>query len=166
MSDMDVLPLNLPAKQGLSLPNDGFFTGHVEHVPSLMSGTALEWERMCTLLLQAYKNSNQSRPQFSDMFAMLEVRESSNETAFKCENTGLNKKVIELEHAYNGLHRTKPFEGSVSMPYEFDQKKCDYLRDKTAVHFSHDTVAFVRFERLNALLWVQAWREQCLNRYH
>ena len=61
MSDMDMLPLNLPAVEGLILPNRGKFTGFAEHVPSLLSGKfAKNTQRRITILCHRKSVSNPS----------------------------------------------------------------------------------------------------------
>lgn len=51
MSDYDSFPLEISAKDGMELPNDGIFTGHNSFIPSLVSGSAREWDRMARELV-------------------------------------------------------------------------------------------------------------------
>lgn len=57
MSDHDTLPLYFPVDEGLHLPNGGNFTSFERFVPSLMSGTTDEWNRVFKLLIDAMPRS-------------------------------------------------------------------------------------------------------------
>jgi len=53
MSDHDTFPVNFPMSEGIDLPNGGQFTSFQAHIPALMSGTAVEWDRVSKLLIDA-----------------------------------------------------------------------------------------------------------------
>ena len=49
------MPTFFPTEEGKDLPNGGNFTSFEQHVPSLLSGSQKEWERVSKLLLEAGK---------------------------------------------------------------------------------------------------------------
>jgi hypothetical protein len=51
MADMDVLPLHDFAHEGLELPNQGRLTVYDRCVPSLVSGSAVEYQRIAFIIL-------------------------------------------------------------------------------------------------------------------
>jgi len=53
MSDHDTFPANFPMNEGIDLPNGGKFTSFQAHIPALMSGSAVEWDRVSKLLIDA-----------------------------------------------------------------------------------------------------------------
>lgn len=75
MSDYDVIPMGINVSDGHFLPNFGAFTNYDGTVPSLMSGTAEEWERMSQHVLGIAAQS--SHFFFSDMLAMQQLHEQS-----------------------------------------------------------------------------------------
>ena len=76
MSDYDTFPIGSIANyDGLKLPNNGAFTGHERHVPSLLSGTAEEWDRMAKIILEeGVKKVKQEKVfTYSDMFTLRNI---------------------------------------------------------------------------------------------
>jgi hypothetical protein len=76
LTDYDVIPVYMP--RCLALPNNGRFTTHEKFVPSMVSGTADEYQRVARLLGNVpWRNSkyskfftNSGRPHVSDMVAL------------------------------------------------------------------------------------------------
>jgi len=120
MSDHDTLPLNFPIAEGFNLPNGGNFTSFQVYVPSLMSGTEEEWNRVFKLLIDAIPRIN-NRPDTEE------------------------KKLSDM-HAFEVLHREK--NGSIIFrPYDVDvhdgyiyesphKVNCRKMSGR-AVHLSH-----------------------------
>jgi len=52
MSHHDTIPTHFPVNQGIHLPNYGKFTAYQDHIPSLMSGTAKEWDKIIKFLIE------------------------------------------------------------------------------------------------------------------
>lgn len=72
MSDYDNVPLNMPESK--TLPNNGLFTVYEGHVPSLISASKKEWNRI------AFKLVKSSHPKeitlWSDMMALQSIQAS------------------------------------------------------------------------------------------
>ena len=83
MSDYDTFPLNIRVEDGLNLPNSGAFSGYERFVPSLMSGSASEWDRIAKAVLdRALKKFDDEGPnvKYSDMLALRDGLNESRET--------------------------------------------------------------------------------------
>jgi len=101
MSDHDTLPLNFPIDEGLHLPNGGNFTSFERFVPSLMSGTTDEWNRVFKLLIDAMPRSIY-KP-LSDMHAFEVLhREKNDSIDFRLgEGAVVNGYIYEAPHKVN-----------------------------------------------------------------
>jgi len=91
MSDYDTFPLEItPSMGSSSMPNYGVFTSYQRHVPSLISGSATEWERMSHRVLdmaveqierqlrEGGQNSNGQQADeafYSDMLALQDLHD-------------------------------------------------------------------------------------------
>lgn len=71
MSDYDTFPLNFPIEKYSGLVNDGKFTSFQGHVPSLISASASEWQRIAELFIKQMPVSTADWK--SDMYLLLEV---------------------------------------------------------------------------------------------
>jgi len=69
MSDHDTFPAVFPVERGFELPNEGTFTSFDGHIPSLMSGTEDEWNRVSKLLIDAIPRIEEGGVK-SDMYAL------------------------------------------------------------------------------------------------
>ena len=67
MSDYDLIPIGLKPS---AMPNGGRFTVHEYAVPSLVSGSQEEWERMAYVLTETGRNMMGKTDLFSDMMAL------------------------------------------------------------------------------------------------
>lgn len=67
MSDIDAFPLYIQPREGLDLPNHGSFTCHDAHVPVLLSGSKVEWNRLLSLLMDTW---GLHKGRYSDMFLL------------------------------------------------------------------------------------------------
>ena len=153
MSDIDTYPLHSnPYNDGFILPNDGKFTCYDRFVPSLVSGSKSEWERMSQLMLSNYLSHSKSKIHWSDMFAMREIRNT--ETYISMQD------IIEIQHACPESNQIDS--DQITLPHEC----CPSLKNKRAVHFSHngcEKAGFCHNKRSEALgKWMEAWHEQCL----
>ena len=88
MADYDTIPMGISVMTGLNLPNNGKFTSYEQWVPSLMSGTAEEWERMSHLVLNQVKNEKNDDSKdvpanhYSDMLALKHVHDEDGGNVF------------------------------------------------------------------------------------
>ena len=73
MSDYDLFPLNISIKDGLNLPNNGQFTSFEGSVPSLLSASEAEWNRMASLIIETIKIH---KGILSDMYVLDTIRQS------------------------------------------------------------------------------------------
>lgn len=73
MSDYDLFPLNISIMDGLELPKHGRFTSYEGSVPSLLSGSKQEWNRMSSLMIETIKIH---KGLFSDMWILDTIRHS------------------------------------------------------------------------------------------
>ena len=144
MSDYDTIPVNMNAKVSKKdLPNDGRFTTYEGHVPSLIVGSASEWDRVSKALLRegiAAKNnmdlgvSKDGMHLFSDMYAFEAL---------------VNKEevIAETPHSvYLAHYPSKGIRTTVMEVMRWDfrankplQKQCGETDDVLALHFSHSS---------------------------
>ncbi|GFH45044.1 hypothetical protein CTEN210_01518 [Chaetoceros tenuissimus] len=71
MSDYDTFPINFPIEKYSGLANDGKFTSFQAHVPSLISASGSEWQRVAELFIKQMPVSTADWK--SDMFLLQEV---------------------------------------------------------------------------------------------
>jgi len=157
MSDYDTFPLNTKSNQdGITLPNEGKFTCYSNWVPSLVSGSESEWERMTQLLLYSYKmHTNEF---WSDMYALLELHNY-------LDNFISVDDSISIQNFYQDeLKKKKSDRPLIEHPYALSPR-CKYAEGKRVVHFSHSNCRAVEFchERrdLAVPLWLAAFDEKC-----
>ena len=87
MADYDIIPMGISVMTGLNLPNNRNFTSYERFIPSLLSGTADEWERIYHLVLDQMKNDNRGlikgapANDYSDMLALRDVHDEDGENA-------------------------------------------------------------------------------------
>ena len=74
MSDYDLIPLGLKSSE---LPNDGKYTVHEYAVPSLVSGSQKEWERIALDITDLGRSMENKTTLFSDMMALQSLPLSS-----------------------------------------------------------------------------------------
>jgi len=98
MSDYDTIPMGITSEVGKSLPNEGAFTGYDRHVPSLLSGSADEWDRMSKLILdEGVENIHIDTTElFSDMMALKNIHE-------KDESAYIQEAKVSYEYPYLDL---------------------------------------------------------------
>lgn len=141
MSDYDALPLQGSYDMAIGLrdelPNDGKFTVYDRHVPSLMAGSAEEWDRLSAKLLDAAIAQTSGEEEIgdgsgttSDMVALLAVIH---------RGTGKEKPDGEDDVVEFGPDRV--FAGSLMRFDDFNEIKCTQLRRVPAVHFSHAAIS-------------------------
>jgi len=146
MSDHDTYPTNFPLDEAIDLPNNGKFTTFQGHIPSLMSGTAQQWDKMTKLLMKVKVTK-------SDMFAFEAVIKRYNYSVVvdsgssvlygfapydspwkvNCEKMA-NSRVIHLSHfstklaVKDGLYPLYPLEKYVNKknPFGFDTRALAY----------------------------------------
>ena len=87
MADYDIIPMGILVMTGINLPNNRNFTSYERFIPSLLSGTADEWERIYHLVLDQMKNDNRGlikgapANDYSDMLALRDVHDEDGENA-------------------------------------------------------------------------------------
>jgi len=149
MTDIDTFPLNIMPET--TLPNQGKFTGYNWHVPSLLSGSALEWNRMTLLLMESYRNNGHNF--WTDMFAMKELRENGEYI--------VEQRVTMLKDIYSH----DKFQHKNAWIHKFTQEVCRKTQDKMANHFSHHDIEFLGYtkeERIQVIsLWTDLWEKKC-----
>ena len=153
MSDNDVLPMqgSYMLSKHATLPNDGNFTAYQRHVPSMMSGSANEWDRLAsTILATAIAQSNGHMKidggsrLTSDMMALLSVIKTGGDV------------IVHPDHI-------------LSNPQDFlamNQSLCMGMGQKPAVHFSHHAIHAMGSEHVDlrpAIMrkWMTRWRTIC-----
>lgn len=137
MTDYDTIPVHInPEVYGnpASLPHGGKWTTYEKHVPSLISGSAEEWERGALALvkegLEAQENGsegnynpvpNSPNPNlFSDMLALLALLQREGEVV----NEGIS--VVEPKEEISMM-------GKIDLPRDW----CSSWKDTMAAHISH-----------------------------
>ena len=161
MSDYDTIPMGINPGIGLFLPSYGAFTSYDRHIPSLLSGTGEEWERMSKLVLKKgvdeiksnHGQGNSKRRIYSDMLALKDI------------HTDSPMEYIQQPRTYLGLPYLKK-----------NEVDCDGLKLLYVVHLSHHLCKQAVKEKLldtpkgkygNWLRpgWAreltQHWKEQC-----
>jgi hypothetical protein len=161
MSDYDTFPLH--SMYGNIIPNAGRLTVHEKSknggVPSLVSGSSVEWDRMAKELIHnAYMRRDQRF--WSDMFALHDVYVSSGKTMYVMEHHVTPAQVVMLKHGV-------------------EERTCRRTMGMFAIHFSHYALENGNLEGLNATdvvaaeslperraafaqEWLKTWRELCV----
>ena len=158
MSDYDAFPMGISYLDGLTLPNGGIFTGWERHVPSLLSGSAEEWDRISRMVLDmaGQKINDGNIEFFSDMFILREITRYN------------EREFIQDLTVYNGF------------PYKENHfVDCNVLENIMVVHLSHmKTDMAVQSGLVKspigkydesirphlATLLNKDWKEQCFNK--
>jgi len=157
MSDYDTFPLNLNAS--FALPNNGTMTSFTGHVPNLVSGSADEWNRVVTVMIQDYEKNaytylRKGKMFWSDMLAFRSL-------LWDGSVIGL-KETITVQDVYHVWRRDQE---EITKPYDKIRGQCHELRKRKAIHFAHHGCSVVKFcdnRRGNAAKkWHQAWLKLC-----
>lgn len=162
MSDYDTIPVHInPEVYGnpASLPHGGKWTTYEKHVPSLLSGSAEEWERVALALvkegLEAQENGNEGIYEegpsrhltlFSDMFALLALLQREGEVVTEGISVAEPKEEISMM-------------GKIDLPRDW----CSSWKDTMAAHISHASLGSFS-ERDRALVMgelLQRFSETC-----
>ena len=118
MSDYDVFPLSISHTDGLELPNYGHFTSYEGSVPSLLSGSEQEWNRMSSLMI---KTIPVHKGLFSDMYILDTIRHSK-----------------DIQDLTTFIHPNE----AVVQGFLYDREKkvdCEHLNGIKAIHLSHES---------------------------
>mmetsp|Transcript_14706 Transcript_14706/g.21000 ORF Transcript_14706/g.21000 Transcript_14706/m.21000 type:complete len:322 (+) Transcript_14706:51-1016(+) len=167
MSDFDTFPLNFPIHLTKELPNGGRFTSQELFVPSLMSASKEEWNRVAMLVVDAINDipiEEEEGAIISDMYSLRQV--------FWNSRNGKDKDV----HEKKAL-----FERGIASGYNYSKKgkvDCDAVKDKFAAHLSHSYSARaiqegtypIKIKKGNNMfraeasyIYMKAFRKQCKN---
>lgn len=123
MCDYDTFPLHLQVKDGLTLPNKGKFTVYERFVPSLMSASASEWDRLAISVIEKvfeHFETHGIKARYSDMYALEDVW-----------------------RYYNRIYISE--RKVVSYPYTQEHKvDCQLTDGVLALHLSHDSTSHAR----------------------
>mmetsp|Transcript_13596 Transcript_13596/g.19002 ORF Transcript_13596/g.19002 Transcript_13596/m.19002 type:complete len:343 (-) Transcript_13596:135-1163(-) len=153
MSDYDVYPLN--PLRGKVLPFGGKLTAYENiprgAVPSLVSGSSSEWNRMANTLIHNTITHRSNKNFWSDFFALIDVYQDNPKSYNIVDGVLPGKRV---------LTGTK-----------WGKKECQMTEKKIAVHFSHDSIVMgVSREGETALdrpriaeKFVEMWSDRCMN---
>lgn len=157
LSDIDTLPLYSESLRSLELPHGGKFTSFQSHIPSLLSGSVAEWNRMSRLLYDSY--SEHSHEFWSDMLALQEVNDKSDACIFRRNVIGIHEPYLRMIERFNA--------GGPPINPTLLKNHCDKTTGKVAMHFSHYSCAQVDFCHGNrehaAGDWIREWKKQCFN---
>ena len=177
MSDYDTLPLQVSYDLAADildgstdeLPNDGKFTVYDEHIPSLMAGSAGEWDRLSAKLWEAaiaQSSGEEEIPEGSDKTSdMLALWAVMNRGTGGTEGTGQGRRRLG-EDAAVVVDPARVFGGPSREFDDLNDEKCTKLRGLPAVHFSHSTLdqnynAHVNQRPEIMRKWSENWREIC-----
>lgn len=140
MSDYDTVPIGSEfsgGKYGVMLPNDGKFTSFEGHVPSLIVGSAEEWERVAKRLIEEgikAKNNEvlESGVLFSDMHALMKL-------------VGQGEVISTNVHISQAIHIPVNITADHVSKSREDGTVCDLTQDWWAIHFSHASTAHIGY---------------------
>jgi|AntRauTorckE5430_2_1112549.scaffolds.fasta_scaffold03899_4 hypothetical protein len=156
MSDYDTFPTNFPLEQALELPNGGAFTSFQAHVPSLISASAEEWERVAILITEQIQKTKMGIK--SDMMMLKELGD---------------------EGGYNLIFMVPAYNVQTFLPYkDKGVVNCREAAHYRAVHVSHYAVGALKksgfyptgeVKELDqkarrpkvAEIFLREWEEQC-----
>lgn len=154
MSDYDTLPLY--SNPSYILPNNGSLTVHTGHVPNLVSGSALEWNRIAQIMFDNYdKHSNHGTEFWSDMLEM--------DSLLKSKILEGVHDTVSINDVYDASNLHK--QTHIEHPYNLNGK-CKKLEEKRAIHFSHSGCYAVQFchkekRAIAAKHWHKAFVTHC-----
>jgi len=171
MSDWDILPLN-PLKNGghqISMPNEGRFTvyeimgGGKGVVPSILSGTAKEYNRMAQLLFESAMEYGVKARSWSDLNALCDMYKKDPES-FEVEDGVIPGRSVLTE---NSAHL-------VMDGQHWGKDDCLITNGKLAVHFTpvvlHGNLLREGDTRALAssipLTWFDQWAGKCTDIVH
>lgn len=162
MADYDTFPLNI--EPSFTLPNNGKFTVHAGMLPTLVSGSASEWNQMARLIFTNYREKSNIVTSWSDFLALKQIHAMDNKTFLVEYNT------TDLYNFYIEDIKVAKSPGlETPIPDIFDLKeKCSYKdTKKAAIHFLHYRYEKYYKDRTNldrtefVKKWHQTWIEQC-----
>ena len=125
MSDFDVIPLPgsmfVNNQDAYKFMNDGNFTvydmtAQGDPVPSLMSGSLEEWDRLSNLVLKNGAEKGSEETYFSDFRSLIDLKESAS--------------IVKLDDVVKGHNILKA-------DFSLTEKDCNDLKNKRAIHISH-----------------------------
>lgn len=122
LCDYDVFPLSLTGEKGLTLPNDGKFTAHDGPVPSLLSGSHREWDRVSRLLVEI---ATTKVSDFGD----------GNNNIYVSDMNALEY-IVKHRKNSDGIVMRRDVTREISLLSK-GKVDCDTLQGKLAAHFSH-----------------------------
>merc|ERR1719469_1440902 len=146
MSDYDTFPLQI--RHTLTrLPNNGRFTSNQRHVPSLISGSQPEWNRMVKLLFASYQSHTNTF--WSDMRALEDIHK--HQMAYIQTNDAIDlynvysnpPSHMKVSHTYND-GAWVDLDAAYNKPFEL-KKFCHSTKSKLVIHFSHSACHKVGF---------------------
>jgi len=160
MSDHDTYPTNIRPLDMAQLPRMGAFTSFEQHIPSLMAGTAEEWDRVSRLLIATIPDIPLEMP-VSDMYALMVLKEEGR------GKNGIWFAPVTRPWVTQGVRYKSP--GIVG---------CNSMKVGKVVHMSHHVVhqavkqgifPIIRekdpygklFRGEGVKLFLEQWREQC-----
>jgi len=156
ITDFDVLPLY--SKPSFTLPNNGTLSIYNNHVPCIVSGSAIEWDRIAKSMFNNFDtNSHHGKKFWSDMLEIEKLMRIEGKPLRLFETKEISSVYGKNDEDENGL---------VSNPYNL-YDKCDSFDGFRAIHFSHMSCGKVKFchnqkRSIHTLKWYKSWLEQCI----
>jgi len=156
LSESDTFPTNFPLDEGTNLPNGGIFTSFQAHIPALMSGTGVEWNRVANLLI--------------DVIQKVPGDVKTDEFAFQVLR---DERIGDINFNFPPLNVQRGF------AYDDSRKvNCEIMAKVRAIHFSHSRthntigeglhpivsaeVTGMKYYRADAYnIFLNDWRMQC-----
>ena len=185
MSDYDTFPLRMDASSSSEeedyniLPNGGTFTAHERAVPSLVSASQSEWERVSRLLLDAIPTHDGL---ITDMYMLESIRLSNIKNGNNNNKHGDDEDAgISFVPMRKEVQQGFPYKRIVNTGVGKRRRivNCEIVKRTKAMHFSHDSTAkavgrgkfpLEGISKVNpaverrgraALEFLRDWKEQC-----
>lgn len=158
MTDYDTFPvgkLGINNLDGHQLPNYGVFTSFERWVPSLLSGSSSEWNRMAVLMMDmAIKKIQFERKSFySDMLALMDIYVEDQSTYIQ--------EFVVATYPYSDLNTVNCTQTKDLMSVHLSHASTRQAMEAGLLHIDEDeNYEHVRY--LFAEQLVANWREQCI----
>ena len=159
MSDIDTYPTNFPIDEGLNLPNEGKFTSFQGFVPSLISASGDEWERVAKLMIEDIPTSKQSFK--SDMMILYDLMtQDSHDIDFKWAGFEFVSKPHDILTNKGDIDCKRSGKGRAIHMSHFSMAKI-FGAGLYPVKTGHKNVIYENDRAAGAKALMDKWRESC-----